>query len=235
MRHLLADLVEPAQRREHLRFGHVRAPGREGGRRRNMADVDLGHLERAGAILAQIDGEEAMRRVAGEPADEAHHLLGDGPGPFVVDEAAAIDVAGHARDGEVSHEVLEPLVAGALEQLVIVEEECARDVPARQVLRDHEARDLGVQIGPRVCLLRLRHLDRADPARGRVGVVAQPDRPAVELELVTCEQLFPAQTTKLEDEKWVAIELLTQQVVDGGDVLAGVRPVRAGALGVQVA
>ena len=108
-----------------------------------MADVDLGDLERARAVLAQVDGEEPVRRLLRETGDEAHRLLGERPRALVVDQPAAVDVAGHSRRGEMPHEVLEPLVAPGLEQLVLVEEERAGDVPARQMLGDHVARDLG--------------------------------------------------------------------------------------------
>ena len=154
-----------------------------------MADVDLGGLERPGPVLAQVDGEQAVRRLAREARDEAHRLLGERPCPLVVEEAAAVDVAGHARDCKMPHEVLQPLVAARLEQLVLVEQKRAGDVPSRQVLGDHVARDLRIEIGPGVCLLGLGHLERADPAGRSVGVVAEPDGASVQVEPAPLEQV----------------------------------------------
>src|SRR5438045_1185100 len=75
--------------------------------------------------------EEDVRSLLRKVADKAHRLLGERPRSLVVHESAPVDVAGHAGDGEVAHEVLEPLVAARLEQRVLVEEERARDISPR--------------------------------------------------------------------------------------------------------
>src|SRR5262249_9451034 len=41
------------------------------------------------------------------------------------------------------------------------------------------------------------------------------------------EQVLAIQATQAEQQKWIAVKLLTDQVINGSDVLAWVRPIRA--------
>src|SRR5579884_1506079 len=87
----LPDLVQTPERGEHLRLRHVRAARRQGRRGRDVADVDLRHLQRARAVLAQVDRQQPVRALARRLADEAHRLLRERTGATVVDEPAAVD------------------------------------------------------------------------------------------------------------------------------------------------
>src|SRR5438067_6147678 len=82
------------------------------------------------------------------------------------------------------------------------------------MLGHHEAGDPRVEVGPRVRLLRLGHLDRADPARRAVGVVAEPDRTAAELDLVTREQLVAARDAVLRHEARLAERVVELALAD---------------------
>ena len=114
----LSDLVETAERHEELRLREVRPSGRERRRCGDVADVDLRHLEHIRLVAAEVDRQEPVRLLPRELGDEAHRLLADGARLLVVDEAAAVDVPGDPRGGEVATEVLEPLVTGRLQELV---------------------------------------------------------------------------------------------------------------------
>jgi len=48
------------------------------------------------------------------------------------------------------------------------------------------------------------------------------------------EEFIAGFAAELEDKKWIAIEFFAEQIVDGGDVLAGIDHVGAGALRDQV-
>lgn len=48
------------------------------------------------------------------------------------------------------------------------------------------------------------------------------------------DQFLTVHAAQLDEEKWIAVEFLTQQIVDGGDMFAGVRPVRARAVRLQI-
>ena len=60
------------------------------------------------------------------------------------------------------------------------------------------------------------------------GMVFPSGSPRVRLSLTQeTDHFLPAHSAQFEDQERVAVELLAQQIVDRGDVFAGIRPVRA--------